>query len=143
MIIIEKATQSDLPAIRQWLQANELCEEDIGNAPLQLYKGIMDGNWITVGDIERYGSCGLLRSIVVKDHQRSKGVGREFTQKLMEKASEEGIRELFLLTTTADGFFIRLGFEKTERESATEALQQSYEFRQFCPSTAVCMKKKL
>jgi mannose-6-phosphate isomerase-like protein (cupin superfamily) len=50
-----------------------------------------------------------------------------------------GVRRLYLLTTTAEAYFAKRGFERCAREAAPAAIRQTREFRSLCPDTAACM----
>ena len=51
--------------------------------------------------------------------------------------------QAFLLTTTAERFFPKFGFERIERTDVPASLQASIEFRSACPSSAIVMRKAL
>ena len=59
---------------------------------------------------------------------------------LVGLAKLKGVLEIYLLTTTAEGFFRRNGFERIERKIVPEVIKQTTEFTSLCPSSAVCMK---
>jgi amino-acid N-acetyltransferase len=48
-----------------------------------------------------------------------------------------------LLTTTAERYFPRFGFEVIPRAEADPKLEASEELRGACPSTAVLMRRRL
>ena len=50
-----------------------------------------------------------------------------------------GISAVYLLTQTAENFFPRHGFDRIERDAASDAVKQSSEFREMCPSSSVAM----
>ena len=50
---------------------------------------------------------------------------------------------MYLLTTTAEDYFPRFGFEVIDRSEADERLKESAEFRGACPDSAVCMRLSL
>jgi amino-acid N-acetyltransferase len=93
--------------------------------------------------LERYGTVGLLRSLVVSPDQRSTGLGRELVLRLIDSAREHDVGCLYLLTTTAEAYFPRFGFEIIERADADPRLSVSREFQDACPDTAVCMRLRL
>lgn len=93
--------------------------------------------------VEVYGDAGLLRSAVVRPERRGTGLGQRLARAAAEWARERGVRELFLLTTTAEDFFSRIGFERVERATLPAALGASAELRGACPATAVAMRLPL
>jgi len=90
--------------------------------------------------IERYEDVGLLRSVTVAEKAGGRGVGAELVRGMLERARALGIRELYLLTTTAAGYFPRFGFERIGREAFPSPLQASEELRGACPASAVAMR---
>jgi amino-acid N-acetyltransferase len=93
--------------------------------------------------LERHGTDGLLRSLVVAPDHRSRGVGHALVAALERDARLAGIGQLVLLTQTAKPYFERLGFEVVARDTVPGPVQASAEFRSLCPASAVCMTKHL
>jgi amino-acid N-acetyltransferase len=62
---------------------------------------------------------------------------------LEREAGALGIRQLVLLTESAQPFFTALGYMVIDRGHVPEALRQTAEFRSLCPVSAVCMTKSL
>jgi amino-acid N-acetyltransferase len=93
--------------------------------------------------LEAYGKTGILRSFAVETDARGAGIGREMYFQMLEHARSLGITELYLLTTSAELYFSKRGFEKVERKAAPIALTNSIEFKTACPKSAVCMRLKL
>ncbi|MEF8850839.1 MAG: hypothetical protein V5A44_01330 [Haloarculaceae archaeon] len=50
---------------------------------------------------------------------------------------------MYLLTTTARGFFENRDYETVGRETVPEAVHETTEFAGVCPSTAVVLEKSL
>ena len=50
---------------------------------------------------------------------------------------------LYLLTTTAEEFFARCGYEPIDRSRVPEAIRATAEFQSLCPASSVCMRKRL
>lgn len=98
------------------------------------------GVLVAVAGVELHGAYGLLRSVAVSSDARGRGLGREIGAAAIDLARREGLRELFLLTTTADGFFPRFGFERISREELPAELGASEELRGACPASAVVMR---
>lgn len=102
-----------------------------------------DGGVAGVAGVERYGETGLLRSVAVRAADRGTGLGQRLSRAAISRAREAGVRELFLLTTTAEGFFPRLGFQPVAREALPAALVGSAELRGACPASAVALRLAL
>jgi N-acetylglutamate synthase-like GNAT family acetyltransferase len=60
-----------------------------------------------------------------------------------EQAKASGIRELYLLTTTAETFFAKRGFLRAPRDSAPPAIRATREFSGICPASSAFMSKRL
>ena len=141
---LRAATAQDLAAVQQLLRAAHLpidgLDEQFGPAYVVAES---DGSVVGAEGIERYGDAGLLRSAVVAASHRGQGLGEAMTNDRLQWARAEGLREVWLLTTTADAWFPRFGFVRADRAAAPEALHHSREFREACPASAVAMRLTL
>ena len=93
--------------------------------------------------LERYGEVGLLRSLVVALDRRGSGLGIAMVHAIEQRARDEGITSLVLLTETASQFFGALGYTAGQRADAPAAVRASSEFAFVCPASAVYMEKRL
>jgi amino-acid N-acetyltransferase len=93
--------------------------------------------------LEVYGPAALLRSAVVDSAARGTGVGGMLVDRALWHAQARGVRVVYLLTTTADRYFPRFGFERIPREEVPDDVRTSVEFREACPASAVVMRKVL
>ena len=143
------ANEEDFPAVRGLLASNGLVYEDLTSEHLHLFLLLVAPDDPTVlqavGGLEAFSGSedGLLRSVAVHPELRGQGVGKCLVATLETWAREKGIRRLWLLTTTAEAFFRRLEYRKTERVQAPAVVQQSAEFKSLCPASAVCLSKRL
>jgi amino-acid N-acetyltransferase len=99
-----------------------------------------EGRIIGAEGVEVYGPYGLLRSAVVDVSWRGRGIGEALTENRLAWAKAQRLRAVYLLTTTAAGFFPRFGFVTVERQSAPAEIQRSREFAGACPASAVAMR---
>jgi amino-acid N-acetyltransferase len=103
-----------------------------------------DGNRIIgCGSVELYQDGALLRSIAVDAEHRGTGVGSELTRRGMDIAKRSGVPAVYLLTTTAERFFPRFGFEIVDRADVPRGVQSSHEFVTGCCSSGIVMRKFL
>ncbi|WP_339524553.1 arsenic resistance N-acetyltransferase ArsN2 [Pseudomonas sp. EA_35y_Pfl2_R111] len=93
--------------------------------------------------LQPYGDVALLRSLVVSPTTRGKGYGGALVAEIEAYAQQLGVRELYLLTNTAEAFFGRRGYSSVERADVPEAIRQTAEFSSLCPASAVCMHKRI
>jgi N-acetylglutamate synthase-like GNAT family acetyltransferase len=96
---------------------------------------------VGVAGMERYGDSGLLRSVAVAPDWRRTGIGRTLVERVLEESRAAGVRDVYLLTTTAEHYFPRLGFGCVDRQTVPAAMQASAEFTGACPASAVVMRK--
>ena len=69
-------------------------------------------------------------------------VSRENWSRGSKTSHAWGQHEVWLLTTTAQRFFERSGYERVSREDVPDEVRMCKEFTILCPSTAVCMRKQ-
>ncbi|GMV10781.1 MAG TPA: arsenic resistance N-acetyltransferase ArsN2 [Gemmatimonadaceae bacterium] len=141
---IRPATASDLEAVKGLLRGARLpldgLEEQFGDGYAIAECG---GAAIGAEGIEVHGDAGLLRSAVVDAAWRGKGVGDALTRDRLAWAARHGLREVWLLTTTAADYFPRFGFARAARDAAPAPMQRSREFADACPASAVVMRRSL
>jgi amino-acid N-acetyltransferase len=93
--------------------------------------------------VELYTDGALLRSVVVDPRVQGQGLGHRLTEAALRIARDRGAATAFLLTTTAETFFPKLGFEPIVRHEVPVSVQASIEFQSACPASAVVMRKRL
>ncbi len=145
-MIFSFASVEDEKQIKQLLAASGLHHEDIYPVQLQhflMVKKDTAGDLAGVVGIEPKGDVALLRSLAVARAYRRRGLATQLVGKIEEYARSQQVTALYLLTLTAEDFFVGRGYQKVDRESAPPALQQTSEFKSLCPQTAVCMQKNL
>jgi amino-acid N-acetyltransferase len=101
------------------------------------------GRLVGMIGLEGEGEAALLRSLWVEPGRRGEGLAALLCRRLLAVAQGRGILDLFLLTTTARGFFEHAGFRVVDRAEAPAILQESAQFRSLCPSSAICMARSL
>jgi amino-acid N-acetyltransferase len=140
---IERAWPADLPAVEELLSAAGL---PFAGAAQAFESGVVarEGTLIVgAAGVEHHGAAGLLRSVVVAPDRRGAGLGHDLVVAAEDLARREGVRELYLLTETAIGWFPRLGYTMIARDEAEAAVGCSIEFTSACPDTAVAMCRRL
>jgi N-acetylglutamate synthase-like GNAT family acetyltransferase len=139
---IRNATGSDFPEVEKLLTEGRLPVEGVRENFSSFLVAEEAGTIAGAVGLERYGSAALLRSAVVSPANRGTGIGTQLVESLLQRASEDGIDELYLLTTTAEKYFPRFGFTPTTRAAVPESVKASAEFRGACPDTAVVMSRR-
>ena len=140
---ISLATRADLSAVLALLSECELLETGVVESIESFVVARSAGTLIGCAGLEAHGDLGLLRSVAVRAMARGMGLGSELVARVTGVARGQRLRELFLLTTTAAGFFERRGFEAVPRSSVPPEIAESWEFRVGCPQTALPMRLAL
>ncbi len=126
------------------LQAHGLPVSDITDEHLQhFFLADSDGSPTGLVGLELYGSDALLRSLVVGESARSKGLGSALVQHAEQYAISMNVRSIYILTTTAEVFFKRLGYKRIERAQAPPSIEGTREFAALCPASSAFMVKSL
>jgi amino-acid N-acetyltransferase len=129
-------------AVKQLLSESGLPIEDITDQHLQHFFGCGSGLELEglVG-LELYGDVALLRSLAVTAEKRGSGLGSKLVEHAEGYAREKGVTSLYLLTTTAEAFFLRRGYARIPREEAPAAIKGTQEFAGICPASSAFMVK--
>ena len=140
------ASTEDEKQIKQILEDSDLHHDDISSSQLPHFIIVKDDNALALAGVvglEPKDDVGLLRSLAVAQVYRRQGLATQLVNKIEEYARSQQVDTLYLLTLTAEDFFVGQGYQKADRKSAPDAIQETTEFRGLCPETAVCMKKHL
>jgi amino-acid N-acetyltransferase len=81
--------------------------------------------------------------VAVDPQAQGRGLGHRLTEAALRDAEARRVGDVFLLTTTAERFFPRFGFETVAREVVPPAVRSSVEFTSACPASAIVMRKRL
>jgi amino-acid N-acetyltransferase len=134
-----QATTNDWPQIAVLLDAAHLPLEGAQKHLAEFLLAFQGQTLVGTVALERYGATALLRSVAVLPSVRGLGIGQTLVRQALERASQLGIRQIVLLTTTAADYFPRFGFQTIQRAEVPLAAQASIEFREACPDSATVM----
>jgi amino-acid N-acetyltransferase len=140
-LTLRPATDTDGAYVDELLSDNDLPTADLSGALDSLYLIEVDDRRVGVAGLERHGDLALLRSVAVEASERGNGYGVRACQTLLDRAADAGVSTVYLLTTTAAGFFDRLGFQRVDRAAVPDPIRATREFSELCPSTAVVMRR--
>lgn len=93
--------------------------------------------------LELYDDVALLRSLAVAPGRRGTGLGSRLVAHAERHAQDQGVKSLYLLTTTAEAFFLRRGYARIPREEAPATIENTKEFAGICPVSSAFMVKRL
>jgi amino-acid N-acetyltransferase len=141
--MIEPATERDLPQIRALLERLQLPLAGVDERVATMLVVRAGGEVVGTAALELYADGALLRSVAVDPREQGKQLGHRLTDAALELATANGADTVFLLTTTAERFFPKFGFEQIDREQVPPSVRQSVEFQSACPASAIVMRKQL
>jgi amino-acid N-acetyltransferase len=139
---ITPVSQNNLPAAIALLRQHLLPTDDITETT-KFFVFEEDNEVLGTVALEFEGAHGLLRSLSVTDAKRNNGRGGKLVAFIEAYAKKKGVRQLFLLTTTAENFFLKNDYVKIDRVFVPDFIRHSAEFSSVCPASAVVMKKNL
>jgi amino-acid N-acetyltransferase len=139
---IVPASQNSFSAAIELLKKNNLPTEDI-NPGTQLFVVEEGDNVIATVAVEYDYNDALLRSLSVSEEKRSSGIGAELVDFIEDYVRMQGVRTIYILTTTAAGFFSRRGYTLIDRSNVPPFIKDTKEYSVICASSSTLMKKKL
>ncbi len=142
-IIINVATASQKEEIEKLLKENDLPVDDINNPAIYFFTANEDEKLLGVVGLEKYDRIALLRSLAVSEECKGKGIGMTLVRNFENWCRENSVDEIYLLTTTADQYFLKKGFLVVSRENVPEVIKGTSQFKDICPSTAVVLAKNV
>ena len=143
-IAITNASADDLQAILDLLSQVQLPHDGVVENLSDFLVARDESRLIATIGIERHGNTALLRSAAVAPEYQGCGIGSRLTENLLQRATNNGMERVVLLTTTASDFFARrFGFCETSRTAFDKDLAASSEWNLPRCSSAVCMSLDL
>ena len=141
MNIVREPSES---AVKKLLASVQLPTADITPKHMEHFFGAWVGSSLEgVVGMEPLGSVALLRSLAVVASKRCSGLGSGLLAQIEQYATEQGVRSIFLLTTTAESYFKKHGYSSVLREAAPETIQSTTEFTSICPASSILMVKHM
>lgn len=143
---MRRATRDDEANVAALLTASALPLDGVHEALPCFVVAEEAGAIVGVAGIEECGRSGehaLLRSVAIAPEWRGLGLGRALVSRAIADAEARGAKALYLLTTTAEGYFPSFGFSETSRDSVPEDVRATKEFQGACPASATVMALEL
>ena len=70
-------------------------------------------------------------------------MGSTLVEYAEQYAATKGVRSIYLLTSTGEAFFKRLGYHWIDRSRAPPSIKETREFAGLCPASSAFMMKAL
>lgn len=139
-----QATAEDIGRIKRALRAAELPVAGVDEhfPSFWMLEGD-DGSLLGTVGAEISGKSALLRSLSVRRDVRGQGLGKRLVAHEERVLRSMGVYDVYIVTTTADVLFGRIGYMRITREDVPPEVFKSSQFQGACPLTAVVMHKPL
>ena len=125
------------------LDESGLPHADLDAPGVRLFGFFLDDELAGMVGLESYDGVGLLRSLAVAPMYRGTGLGAVMTAHAERRADEAGIDQLYLLTTSAADFFLRLGYRTADRSEAPDTIRRTAQFAGLCPASSSMLTKRV
>lgn len=139
---IVPASQNNFSKAIHLLKKNNLPTEDI-NPGTQLFVVEEENNVVGTVAVEYNFNEALLRSLSVSEEKRNAGIGLMLVEFIEDYVQKQGVKSIYLLTTTAENFFLKRGYQKTDRNAVPDFIKNTKEYSVLCSSSSTLMKKAL
>lgn len=136
---VRPATVDDRAAIEALLARSNLPLDGVADALPTFVVAQSGSDIVGVAGLEVCRNNALLRSVAVDDAWRAHGVGKALVTRIIADAEARGIHALYLLTTTAEHYFPKFGFEQVARDRVPEDIRGTAEVTSACPASAIVM----
>src|SRR5690348_14849185 len=136
---LRPAEIADLPAIESLLSAANLPLAGVAESLPGFVIAESGGAIVGTAALEVCCDNALIRSVAVAPEWRSRGLGRALVTRVIANAEANGLRALYLLTTTAEHYFPSFGFQRITRGEVPADIRDTEEFATACPESAVVM----
>ena len=131
-------------SVEALLSANHLPTSDLkGGSRVTLFGCFAEAQLRGVVGLEIHGQVALLRSLAVPASARSSGLGAALVAHAEQFAARQGVEAIYLLTTSAAGYFERHGYNHVPRQAAPPAIATTTQFSDLCPSSSAFMAKSV
>ncbi len=137
------STTDDQPALRTFLASESLPAGDVSVDRQEYVLAHSARTLVGCVGLEAYGDSGLLRSLAVVPAHRGRGLGTALLDRIVARALMHGVKTAYLLTTSAERYFLAHGFERVDRSEVPAPIAATEQFRTLCPATAVCFRRRL
>jgi len=140
---IDNASPADADDVLRLLDQHRLPLDGLTDHLATTLVARQNGQIVGCAALEMYPDGALLRSVAVAPALQGHGLGHELTDAAIRLARDLQAPAIYLLTTTAERYFPKFGFERIQRADVPQTVQTSIEFASACPSSATVMRKSL
>jgi amino-acid N-acetyltransferase len=124
------------------LRASGLPTDDLPSNCGVTFFGAEDGSFLGVVALETAAPSALLRSLAVASDARRSGLGAALLEHAEAAAANRGVKDLYLLTSTAQEYFAKRGYVAVDRAAAPASIAATRQFADLCPASSAFMVKR-
>ena len=140
---IERAQDRDADHVLRLVEESQLTTVGLLDHLPTILVARLGHRIVGTAGLEIHSDGALLRSVAVSSDVRGRGVGTVLVESALHMAEELSVRDVYLLTFTAETYFRRFGFQPLDRDHVPGSVRASVQFTHACPSTALVMRKRL
>ena len=140
---IERAHAGDADHVLRLVEESQLTTDGLLDHLATILVARLSHRIVGTAALEIHSDGALLRSVAVSSDVRGRGLGTVLVESALHMAEELRVRDVYLLTFTAENYFQRFGFQSLDRGDVPTSLRTSVQFTHACPSTALVMRKRL
>ncbi len=132
-MIVRKAADADVPAIKELLERGQLYHEGVEQFldGFVVVEEVSGNRIVATAGMEIWGEYGLLRSLVLSKEANNSHFILELVRILLMQAKERKARCVYLYAGNTTDFFRALGFRTVSVNDVPDELKQSPYFRQY------------
>ena len=149
-VIVERSSKKYLDRMRQYVEeslqqgirffvtslGNPTWVVDLAHSVGGLvYHDVTERRWALKA--RDYGVDGLIRSVAVAPAARGRGWGARLVEEIEHLAVETSVKECYLITMDAAGFFERFGYRRVQRAHVPDSICTTREFAELCELHAI------
>lgn len=140
---IDRAHAQDADHVLRLVAENQLTTDGLLDHLATILVARLNHRVVGTAGLEIHSDGALLRSVAVSSEVRGRGLGALLVESALQMAEELNVRDVYLLTFTAENYFQRFGFESLDRGEVPASVRASVQFTDACPSNALVMRKRL
>ncbi|MFW9779921.1 MAG: arsenic resistance N-acetyltransferase ArsN2 [Candidatus Heimdallarchaeota archaeon] len=139
----ETAAPNHLSSVLSLLKRFKLPVEDVESQLANFVVLRNQDQIVGCAGLEVYGSIALLRSVAVHPDWQGRSLGKQLVDHMMNRAHNEGVERVYLLTETGKVYFQKFGFRSLRRDEVDDRIKKTEEFTKLCPESSIPMVRDL
>ena len=140
---IERAHTRDADSVLRLVEENQLTTDGLLDVLATILVARLGHRVVGTAALEMHSDGALLRSVAVSSEVRCQGLGAMLVESALHMAEELSVRDVYLLTFTAESYFQRFGFQLLDRGDVPASVRTAVQVTHAGPSTASVMRKRL